>query len=444
MQAIKKAYENYFLTGRNALDLGIGRILFYGFLLYYYLSDQYFIRFIYMGKLQGPLWKPVSFFQYFSLEGLSLLCSYSTVGVFVVSLLFCTLGLFFRLSSVVAFISALIVIGMPNNFGTIYDSTTLVCVILFVLCFCEASRYFSLDRRFNLIKEGESSKNIWGLNLISSLVFFFYFCSGIQKVRLGGLGYYSTQDLSMALVYNQAPLGKELLTLAGLEKFLKISGVMLQLSAIIPLLYKPSRTLFAIFFLIFHLSVDFAMTVHFSTFKIIYVFLFPWFGFLKDIRYLLGKKPIDFNEGFPSKPQFSLVNLCVALFVFLGSSLSVLTYHHYWPFSTTTMYSYSEKFPYDEFNVFIRLKGDQHYRLLEDPDFFPLDRVKTQLAIRNHLKQKRPIMKVALATYQMLLDYHGDDLQGMEIKHCFYPDLENLIQLYPRSSDCELLSYLEE
>ena len=253
-----------------------------------------------------------------------------------------------------------------------------------------------------------------------------------------------SSDVLIALVYSQAPLGKELLTFVKVEKFVKILVVMLQLSAIIPLFYRPSRTLFAILFLIFHLGVDYAMTVHFSTFKIIYVFLFPWFSFLKDIRYLMGKKPTHLTEALLVRPRFSLINLCVALFIFLGSSLSVLTYSHYWPFSKTTMHAYSEKFPYDEFNVFIRLKGDQHYRLLENPHFFPLDRLKTQLAIRKDLKQKKTIMKIAKATYQMLQDYHGDNLKGMKIKHCFYPNLDNLIQLYPQSSDCELLSHLDE
>ncbi len=432
-------WQRAFLGGRDAKDMGIARFFFYSYLFaFFFVFDNYTDQFMAMGQLGPHLWRPVSFFQWFDASSLGLLCSSLFLWSFALGLLMSALGLFFTFSSWVAFISGLIVIGMPNNFGTIYDSTTLVCVVLGILPFTHASHFSSLDKRFGLIK-GFSDRPEWGLQLISSLIFFFYLCSGIQKVRLGGLDYFSTHNLSMALVFNGSPVGKQLATIEGLEKLLKVLGVVFQLSAIIPLFYKRLRPLFAIFFLSFHVTVDYSMQVHFSIFKIIYVFIFPWHQFWADLKYFFKGTQSPAIARIYGK-GVDWVAQSVSTFVFLMASLSVASFIHFWPFSTTTMYAYSEDYPYDEYNLFLRYEGESDHHLVMDPDYFPIDRTKAQLLIRKQLREYKNISLVVADLYAMFERGHKQKLQSLEVRRCYYYSLEDMIRFYPHAKSCERIT----
>ncbi len=432
-------WHRAFTSGRDPRDIGLARILFYSYLFYYFfLADNYIAQFLALGGLGESLWLPVSFFQFFGPTSTELLFSPWFLWIFAAGLIFSALGLFFPISAGITFLSGLVVIGMPNNFGTIYDSTTLVCVVLGILPFTRASQYYSLDSKLDLIKDKSDASSIWGLNFISIMVFLFYFTSGIQKVRLGGWDYYFTHNLSMALVFNESPVGKDLATIPWLEKAMKVSGVFFQLSAIIAILNRKLRPLFAIFYLSFHVIVDFTMQVHFNIFKIIFVYIFPWHEFRSDIFKLL-KKTVYEKFKVSGQEMIGPIRKGLTLAILCISIISVTTFIHFWPFSTTTMYAYSEDYPYDEYNFYARFKGKDNYELLLDPSYFPIDRKKTQLLIRKQVREYRNTEVMTSDIFDMLKKNHKE-LEALEVRRCFYYSLEDLIEYYPISPSCELIT----
>tara|TARA_Y100000780_G_scaffold221082_1_gene229025 strand:+ start:34018 stop:35457 length:1440 start_codon:yes stop_codon:yes gene_type:complete len=473
-KAIENKYRSFFYDGPDSRDIAFARIFFYSSLIYLYFSDDYLIRYLYLPEIPTTLWRPISFFQGISHDGLMQLCSPLMVTLFGVSLLFSALGLLFPLMSFLAFLSGLFIIGMPNNIGTVYDSTTLVCVVLGILPFTHASHSLSLDRHFGIkfkfnrllnrsILERDHSveqdhlSSVWGLNLIASLVFLYFLCSAIQKMRLGGLRWPMSQDFAMALIYNQVELGKALSQEFELHFILKVMTLVLQFCAFVPLFWKKYRVFYTFLLLGFHLGVDSLMGVHFSTFKIIYFFIFPWTQFLRDLKKSVPFIPI-FTRGksllmdppnpwaessWPLRRSSQILHLSLLIFVLGGSLASVYTYKHFWPFSTATMYAYPETFPYNEINFYI---GDhaQQMTLVQDPDFFPLDRVRTQLAVRKlYFKDQVSLFSLGFAVTQMLTKAKKKPFKRLEIRQCYYPNIGALKENYPYSEDCKLLQKIE-
>jgi hypothetical protein len=141
------------------------------------------IRFWLKGWIEDLYLKPVFFFSYYGFEWVRPLPLPAMYGLFFLvglSALFVAVGLFYRLSILTFFLSFTYIelIDKTNYLNHYY----LVSLLSFLLIFCPANRYYSVDNYFKINKKRDkiSSIYIFVIKLQLSLVYFF---AGIAKIN---------------------------------------------------------------------------------------------------------------------------------------------------------------------------------------------------------------------------------------------------------------------
>jgi hypothetical protein len=433
---------NYFFTGRNYLDLEFGRIVFFTYLFNRYYGGWHQQRFLRFHDVPSLFWQPVSLFKFIPLEHIYLTNNISFYSLLLISYVMSAIGLFTRIFIPIAFITSYIVIGFPNNFGTIYDSTCMVTVVIGLLCFSNAGQSLSID---SLIKGNKKSSNTvpqnWFLNFTTFLIMFFYFCSSIQKIRYSGAEIFTANHVTSALIYNGSPYGHYLSQFAWAGVLSTFATLILQTATVIPLFIKKYILPFSLIFLVFHLSVDLTMGKHFNLMKICYVFIFPWSQFLNDITSLfIHKKFIKISDiGISAHSNLIKFYIFICLITLFSASFAVFYNNPIWPFSTTTMYAFPDKLPFKQKDLY--LTGLSEYKVTND-DLFPISKTKVRISIDQLLEEGHSIEKIAKETQRFINTNVKLKYDHLEIRECTYNTIDDLRELYPNSKDCEVKTRL--
>lgn len=438
-----KSRLNYFYTGRNYLDIEFARIVFYSYLFWYYSSNWQYTNFLKFHNVPKLYWQPLSLFKFLPLDQIYIFNNSYLYALMLYSFAMSAAGLLSRIFIPLSFVTSFIFIGFPNNFGTVFDSTCMVTLIMGLLCFSNAGDNISIDSIVNKKKTSSNLPKVWFLNFASFMIMFFYFCSAIQKIRFAGLSFFSPEHMSIAMVYNNAPFGRYLAQFKWLSVLSSVSIVLIQLATIIPLFIKKYIMPFSLIYMIFHLTVDATMGPHFSLMKICFVFIFPWTTFFNDIALLILKKRIIadniLNLSVKNKLQTRIYTI-IGLIIFIIASCAVITNKPLWPFSTTTMYSFLDELPYKQKEIYL-ISKDREYQVT-NKDLMPIGKTKVRITINNLLESGHSFKEIALETKKFISTNTSIQYKHLEIRVCTYDTISELRKHYPNSKKCEVKTRL--
>ncbi len=118
------------------------------------------------------------------------------------SLILCSIGLFWRQASITAFALGYCLLGLENQFRVICHHHNLNALALFVFCFSRAGNYYSIDKHLKSLKSFEINKDytIFFIQLIWAIAFFF---AGFRKTSTSGLEWISHENLTNTAIYTR-------------------------------------------------------------------------------------------------------------------------------------------------------------------------------------------------------------------------------------------------
>jgi hypothetical protein len=192
--------EQLFFSGASARELGLHRVLFFGLVLTYSLTMDPSA----WASVSRVFWSPTYFFSYFEYPVASAGTLVALTWIWRAALLASLLGLFSRVSVVVAFVLGFYLIGLPHNFGKVHHNDAILVLVMAIFAFSRCGDGLSLDalRRTGRAPEAaEPDEGAWGgeyswpLRLCRLMVVFVVFSAGVAKLRHGGLDWAVSDNL---------------------------------------------------------------------------------------------------------------------------------------------------------------------------------------------------------------------------------------------------------
>ena len=444
-------------------NLGLCRILFYGLALEELWAKTYMVEvFYYFQFIPRELWTPVGIFNFYPKQMMfSLIESHMILNLLCVFLFFAMIGFITRISAFMSFILALLLLGYPNNFGTVYDSDCLFLVVSFVLIFSNMGSVLSIDnflrRKKNLSNQDKKLNlfwSLWTVKLIVALTCLFYFTSGIQKLRFSGLDWFFSNHMAISFMHTGHPVGLFLSKFSVFSIFVAFSGLITQIFSFLPIIYSRFVLFFLILFCLFHIILDLTFGTHFDKHFIVLVFLFPWGNLLPQLPgSFKGHFWSSFSDVCKSKLRrghwflIAIISF-VSFFVIIMSLYTPYTLRHLlYPFSTTTMYAWIDKEPIKRKVIFIVDKNNRQKRLKQS-EIWPLTYDKLFTKFRSLEKDKAGGKQKMGAILRKIKEsqftfnkglYSLEFIKKIKLAHCFWDTAENYI-LRPYQPDyCETL-----
>ena len=441
-------------------NLGLCRILFYGAVLqklWAFGVDKFY----YYQLLPKELWTPVGIFNFYPKDMMfSLAESHILLKLLCLFLFFSMIGFLTRISAFISFILALLLLGYPNNFGTVSNSTCLFLVTAFILIFSNMGATLSVDnllrKKRELNKKDKEWNLIWDLciiKLIITLTCLFYFTAGLQKLRVSGLDWFYSDHLSILMIDQRYPIGMYLSQFLTLNKILAFLSLLIQCLSFIPIIYSRAVLFFCMSFFLFHISIDTILGSHFSFHFRVLLFLIPWGWLLPQHSGSFKERPLrpllmdQLKQGWTlhSSSIFIITSL-ISSFTIIMSLYAVITFKHLYPFSAVTMYAWIDKEPIKRKVIFITDK-DNKKRQVERKEMFPLRYYGLFFHLKSLEKKedgKKKIEEILLkiqksqALFSPLGKFHNfNDIKKMSLEHCFWRTTKNYLSQPDKPDYCK-------
>jgi hypothetical protein len=285
---LRTRWNSSFFGGAAAQDLGLHRLLFYNVVIYFFASRPSDVA--RWAEVSDVFWAPTSFFRLLHLPVFPATALSVALWIWRTSLLLALVGLFTRLSTVLAFILGFYLLGLPHDFGKVNHNDAVVVVGLAIFAFSRCGDAWSLDglrrARPNVVSESQlSGKYSWPLGLYRLMLALVLFSPGVAKLRGPGFGAWAlSNNLYNTLVahqYTHAPptgIGLLLVRSPWTCQVLAAGAPMLELSTpLLVLLPVRARTFFAGSVVAMLLGFWLMMGVFFKELIVLLVlFFFPW------------------------------------------------------------------------------------------------------------------------------------------------------------------------
>jgi HTTM domain len=175
-------WSSLFFAGASAAELGFYRILFYGYILFFFALRVDISRW---AEVSDVFWSPTSLFRLFHLPLLSATGLTAVVWAWRLSLALTLVGLYTRASTLAALALGFYVIGLPQNFGKVNHNDAIVVIGLAVFAFSRCGDAWSLDwlRRAQPRAGGSYS---WPVELYRLMLALVFFSAGVAKLSGAG------------------------------------------------------------------------------------------------------------------------------------------------------------------------------------------------------------------------------------------------------------------
>lgn len=214
------------------------------------------------------VWNPISFYTLLS-EPLSSTTLEVLRDIWLFSSLIAGIGVLFRWTAPLAFVTALIYLGHSYNFNRVYHSTHLYIMTVGILALARAPHPFLFSTK-NFTNKF-SGEYFWPLRWIQCYVVFAFFVCGLQKLYYGhGLQWIFSENFYLRLLQNpfHPPLNQWIL-----EQPLYVSQVMaffaiaIEFFAPLALLNRKWAVAFVVAWTAMHALVSATLGTHFQFFS---------------------------------------------------------------------------------------------------------------------------------------------------------------------------------
>ena len=196
-------FSKFFFHPSGPVNLGVSRFIYYGIIFFLYLGTD----FSSWGRVPDVIWNPIFLFDILSLPIPSPEVLEILGYVWIISILFCSVGFLTRLSTVVAFLIGLYLLGFINSFAKTSHVETLMLLIFGIMAVSKCGDAFSVDsfwkkRRVTGVStiDQYSLEYTWPISLIRVLFVFLFCAAGLSKLRNSGFGWFTSDFLSSLFI----------------------------------------------------------------------------------------------------------------------------------------------------------------------------------------------------------------------------------------------------
>ena len=187
----------------SAFALGVARVVVHGT----FLSSVLLTSFSALGHLPVTILRPTGAMKYLPWSFYDRLLTPSGLVilevVMIVSLVLSTAGLFTMVSTKTSFLLVVFYQGLVRSFGHFNHDEMLGIYCLAVLAFTPCGEEFSLDQRWRKTEKVHPRfAYAYPILLLQLLMAWVYFSSALIKLRAGGLGYLSADNLPSLAIYH--------------------------------------------------------------------------------------------------------------------------------------------------------------------------------------------------------------------------------------------------
>jgi hypothetical protein len=190
-----RAWMRFWFEPSPPTDLGISRLLFFGGLLLMYAG----VDFSAWGDVSPAFWMPLPAFDILQLRPLSRHALEGAELVWRLSLLTSAIGFQTRASMWVAFGLGFYLLGLPHNFGHTFHFDATIVIAMGVLACSRAGDAWSVDTAIGKRTPTISGDYTWPLRAIWVAMSAVFLAAGIAKLRIGGLEWVFSSNLSIIL-----------------------------------------------------------------------------------------------------------------------------------------------------------------------------------------------------------------------------------------------------
>ena len=272
---------NWLFRNFDPRALGLFRIFFYSAFFFYFSFVSMNNYEMWFTEQMQSFYEPISLFKWFDYSFLKSLIAIKPVTIWKWSMLFCVVGFLYPLSSMVAFLSLLLIVGIPLNFGKIHHLNHLPVVVFCIMAFSFSAGSFSVD---NVLSRKVWRRNLhctfWPLQAARIYMCLIYCFSGLQKLRITGLDWIFSDNMQNIILTRPTvtDLGLWVATMPTLCKFVALTTVIAQVFAPLALIRGPQ-----IYFLIptlfcLHIGTLLVLGMHgyFVPYNLCFLVWLPW------------------------------------------------------------------------------------------------------------------------------------------------------------------------
>ena len=286
IEVFRRRWNDYFFAPQSATDLAACRVLVYGLLLVYYLQIPYAP----WADVTRAAWFGITPFTLTGVRPLPHGWLLALEWTWKLSLLTACLGFVTRLSTVVAFLAGIYLLGLPHNFGKVNHYDALAVFVLLVMTVARCGDSLSLDallRRRRRAGAGgavlpPSGEYRWPIRCVWIVFAVVFFSAGYSKLYGTGLTWVTSDQMSTVLLkdqYNGSPpvrWGAWIARQPVLPHLMAASTLILELGYPLALFSRRLRLLFVPGMFFAQLGIRLLMGPAFWPFLICSVFWVPW------------------------------------------------------------------------------------------------------------------------------------------------------------------------
>ncbi len=301
--ALTRRWERFWFAPKDALTLGVCRLLFFGLLFWNYL-DQLFAPW---GDVSRAFWQPIWIFEKFHILALSSDVLRVMEIAWKGSLALACVGLLTRFSTATAFALGIYLLGLRHNWGKASHDDASTIFILLILALSRCGDALSLDalirRKRRAPTDGpspllplESGEYRWPIRAVWLVLSMVFFNSAVAKLRRSGLEWALSENLAVLMVrlnYFNKPAtdwGLQLANIRGFSQFMGISAIAVELFFPLVMFSRIARWILVPSAFLMQLGNKFLLGVDFTGFMFAYVFFIDW-------RRLLTRRDSRMKDG---------------------------------------------------------------------------------------------------------------------------------------------------
>jgi hypothetical protein len=289
MNSLIRRWESFWFAPKDALTLGVCRILYFGLLFWNYY-DQPFAPW---AEVPRAWWQPIWTFDKLHIGVLPEQPLLAAEIIWKAAIAFACLGLLTRISTATACLLAFYLLGLRHNWGKASHDDASTILILGILALSRCGDALSIDalvrgrrRRATTSTDSrlplESGEYRWPLRAVWLILALVFFNSAVAKLRRSGLEWAWSDNLAVLMVrlnYFNKPVtdwGLRLANIPGFGKFMGVSAILVELFFPLVLFSKLARWILVPAAFLMQLGNKFLLGVDFTSFMFAYVFFIDW------------------------------------------------------------------------------------------------------------------------------------------------------------------------
>jgi hypothetical protein len=192
--ALSQAWLRFWFSPEPAARLGIGRLIFFTLLAFFYLPRDFSA----WGAVSVAYWQPIWLFRWLHLPMFSPDAISTLQVIWKIALFGAAAGVITRVSTTVVAVLGTYLLGLGHNFGQVYHFDAILVIAFWILAFSRAGDACSIDA-WRRGPAAASAEYRWPVQLILATQALVFFAAGVAKLWASGADWFLSDHLALLL-----------------------------------------------------------------------------------------------------------------------------------------------------------------------------------------------------------------------------------------------------